>query len=120
MEMVMPPQTRKLIAALTAVGLLAAPAAIAQTAMERLPPGSTTFPIHFPTGSDKLDPGDQDTIRSVVAKMNADPTLYATIVGKADKVGSPELNERLAQRRAMAVMEALVYANKAPEDRVAI
>jgi outer membrane protein OmpA-like peptidoglycan-associated protein len=83
-----------------------------------LPPGSTTYPIHFPTGGYKLDPADEDTIRAVAAKMQGTPTLHATIIGKADTVGSAELNEHLAQRRAEAVFEALVNTNKVAEDRV--
>ncbi len=35
-----------------------------------------------------------------------------------DTVGSQELNEKLSQRRAQAVFEALVYTNKVPENRV--
>ena len=88
--------------------------------MERLPAGSTTYPIHFLTGSYQLDPADHDTIRAVASKMKADPTLVATIVGKADTTGSAEYNEHLSDRRATAVFEVLVYANKAPEDKVEV
>jgi OOP family OmpA-OmpF porin len=111
-------QSRGLAAAVAAISLFAASAAIAQSAMERLPPGSTTYPIHFPTGSYQLDPADQDTIRAVASKMQGDPALFATIVGKADTTGSADFNEHLSERRAVTVFEALVYANKAPEDRV--
>ena len=50
--------------------------------------------------------------------MLGTPTLVATIIGKADSVGSAELNEHLAEKRAQAVFEALVYTNKVPENRV--
>jgi outer membrane protein OmpA-like peptidoglycan-associated protein len=63
---------------------------------------------------------DADTVRAVASKMKNDPKLVATIVGKADSVGSPELNEHLAQKRAQAVFEALVYTNGVPEARVEI
>jgi len=46
------------------------------------------------------------------------PNLTATIIGKADSVGSAELNEHLAEKRAQAVFEALVNTNKVPENRV--
>jgi outer membrane protein OmpA-like peptidoglycan-associated protein len=52
--------------------------------------------------------------------MAQNPNLTATIVGKADTVGSAEFNEHLAQQRAQQVFEALVYTNKVPEDRVSI
>lgn len=50
--------------------------------------------------------------------MQGTPALVATIVGKADSVGSADFNEHLSQRRAEAVFEALVYTNKVPENRV--
>ena len=52
--------------------------------------------------------------------MLGEPTLTATIVGKADTVGSAEFNEHLAQKRAQTVFEALVYTNKVPENSVDI
>nr|WP_294556288.1 OmpA family protein [uncultured Rhodopila sp.] len=107
-----------LAAAVATVGFVTLSAATAQSVMERVPAGSTTYPIHFPTGSYQLDPGDQDTIRAVASKIQADSALHATIVGKADTTGSAEFNEHLSERRATTVFEALVYANKAPEDRV--
>src|SRR4029077_13475995 len=63
-------------------------------------------------------PEDQDHIREVAAVMQSAPTFIATIVGKTDSVGSADYNAHLSQRRAEAVFEALVYTNKAPENRV--
>jgi outer membrane protein OmpA-like peptidoglycan-associated protein len=65
-----------------------------------------------------LGPEDQDTIRGVASKMLGTPALAATIIGKADTVGSAELNEHLAEKRTQAVFEALVNTNKVPESRV--
>lgn len=76
------------------------------------------YPIHFPTGGKELDTNDQEAIRSVAASMTANPNLHATIIGKADTVGSQEFNERLSQQRAEAVFGALVYDSHAPESRV--
>ena len=102
-----------------AVGVFATYCAMAQGVAQQ-PPGSNAFPIHFATGAYKLEPQDQDTVRGVAAKMAQNPNLTATIVGKADAVGSAEFNEHLAQKRAQQVFEALVYTNKVPEDRVAM
>ena len=99
------------------MSLFVAMAAIAQQT-QQLPPGSITYPVHFVTGSAQLDTEDQETIRGAASKMLGAPTVVATIVGKADPVGSAELNEHLAQKRAQAVFEALVYTNKVPEQRV--
>jgi peptidoglycan-associated lipoprotein len=83
-----------------------------------LPPGSVTYPVHFETGKFAVVAEDADTVRAVASKMKNDPNLVATIVGKADTVGSSELNEHLAQKRAQTVFEALVYTNGVPEQRV--
>ena len=79
-----------------------------------------TYPVHFETGKFVVVAEDADTIRAVASKMKNDPNLVATLVGKADTVGSSELNEHLAQKRAEAVFEALVYTNGVPEQRVEI
>jgi outer membrane protein OmpA-like peptidoglycan-associated protein len=50
--------------------------------------------------------------------MQSNPDLVATILGKTDSVGSAGFNERLSQRRADAVFEALVYDNKVSENRI--
>ena len=50
--------------------------------------------------------------------IQSDPDFVATILGKTDSVGSAGFNERLSQRRANAVFEALVYENKVSENRV--
>jgi outer membrane protein OmpA-like peptidoglycan-associated protein len=82
------------------------------------PPGARVYPVHFPTGSDKLDAADEDTVRGVAASMQHNPELIATIIGKADTVGSTDFNEKLSQRRGEAVFNALVYTNHVPENRV--
>ena len=85
-----------------------------------LPPGSVTYPVHFETGKFAVVAEDADTIRAVSSKMKNESHLVATIVGKADTVGSSEFNEHLAQKRTQAVFEALVYTNSVPEQRVEI
>jgi outer membrane protein OmpA-like peptidoglycan-associated protein len=109
--------TRRLVAAVGVMSLFAAYPTMAQQT-QQLPSYSTTYPIHFATGSAQLGPEDQDTIRAVASKMAATPALTATIIGKADTVGSAEFNEKLAEKRAQTVFEALVYTNKVPENRV--
>jgi OOP family OmpA-OmpF porin len=74
--------------------------------------------LHFDTGSTTIHDHDQDTIRGVAATMKGNTALNATIIGKADSVGSPEFNEKLSECRAEAVFEALVYSNNIPENRV--
>jgi outer membrane protein OmpA-like peptidoglycan-associated protein len=107
----------KSLAAAAVMGLFAAHAATAQQT-QNLPPTCTTHFVYFLTSSHTLTPEDQDHIRDVAIMMQSTPTFVATIVGKTDSVGSADFNEHLSQRRAEAVFEALVYANKVPEDRV--
>ena len=105
----------KCLAAAAVIGFCAAYAA---TAQQTQPPNCTTNFVYFATGSHALTPEEQNHIRNVAAMMQSTPTFVATIVGKADSVGSAAFNEHLSQQRAEAVFEALVYANKVPEDRV--
>ena len=104
----------KSLAAAALIGFCAAHAATAQQTQ----PNCTTNFVYFATGSHVLTPEDLDHIRDVATMMQSTPSFVATIVGKTDSVGSADFNEHLSQRRAEAVFEALVYANKVPENRV--
>jgi OOP family OmpA-OmpF porin len=88
------------------------------TEPETLQPGARVYPVHFPTGGSKLDTSDQETIRGIASSIKSNPSLSATIIGRADTVGSPELNEKLSEQRSQAVFEALVNTNQVPESRV--
>jgi outer membrane protein OmpA-like peptidoglycan-associated protein len=103
------------LAAAAIVGLFAAYPATAQQTHR---PNCTTHFIYFATGSHALTPEDKTQIRDVAGMMQSTSAFVATIVGKTDSVGSADFNAHLSQRRAEAVFEALVYANKVPENRV--
>jgi OmpA-OmpF porin, OOP family len=90
----------------------------AATAQQTQSPNCTTHFVYFDTGIHTLTTEDQDHIRDVAAMMESTPTFVATIVGRTDAAGSADFNEHLSQRRAEAVFEALVYANKVSESRV--
>lgn len=107
----------KSLAAAAVMSLFAAHAATAQQT-QNPPPTCTTHFVYFSTSSHALTPEDRNHIRDVAALMHSTPAFVATIVGKTDLVGSADFNAHLSQRRAEAVFEALVYANKVPEDRV--
>jgi OmpA-OmpF porin, OOP family len=74
--------------------------------------------LAFDTGGAALQGHDQDTVRGVASSMKSNPGLNATIIGKADTVGSPEFNEKLRKRRAVAVYDALVHDSNIAENRV--
>jgi outer membrane protein OmpA-like peptidoglycan-associated protein len=80
--------------------------------------GATAHFIYFPTGRYALDAKDEAQIRDVAGLMQNNSDLVATILGKTDSVGSVGFNERLSQRRANAVFEALVYDHKVSENRI--
>jgi len=103
--------------AAAAVSFFVAYAATAQE-VKNLPLDATAHFIYFPTGGYALDAKDQAHIRDVAGMIQSHPDFVATILGKTDTVGSAGFNERLSQRRADAVFEALVYDNKVSEDRI--
>ena len=103
---------------LTSAAIMGFFAAHAATAQQTQQPNCTTNFIYFATGSHELTPEEQNHIRNVAVMMQSTPAFVATIVGKADLVGSAAFNEHLSQLRAEAVFEALVYSNKVREDRV--
>jgi outer membrane protein OmpA-like peptidoglycan-associated protein len=107
--------TKSIVAA--SVSFFATYAGTAQE-VKNLPPGATAHFIYFPTGRYALDAKDQAQIRDVAGLMQSTPDFVATIIGKTDSVGSVGFNERLSQRRANAVFEALVYDNKVSENRI--
>ncbi|MGC2201691.1 MAG: OmpA family protein [Stellaceae bacterium] len=108
----------KSLAAATVMGLFAATNAATAQQTQNPPPACTTHFVYFSTDSHALTREDHDHIRDVAAMMQGTPTFVATIVGKADSVGSADFNKHLSQRRAEAVFEALVYTNKVSESRV--
>jgi outer membrane protein OmpA-like peptidoglycan-associated protein len=105
------------IAAAAFMGVFAAYAATAQEA-KNLPMDATAHFIYFPTGGHALDDKDQAQLKDVATMMQSTPSFVATIIGKADTVGSVDFNERLSRRRAEAVFESLVYDNKVPQNRL--
>jgi outer membrane protein OmpA-like peptidoglycan-associated protein len=103
--------------AAASVSLFATYAGTAQE-VKNLPADATAHFIYFPTGGYKLDAKDEDQIRDVAGMIQGHPDFVATILGKTDSVGSVGFNERLSQRRANAVFEALVYDHKVAENRI--
>ena len=97
-----------------AISFLAAGAALAQ------PPQPTAYWISFPTDSTQLHQADHETIKGVANYMKQHPDMNATIEGKTDTVGTPQYNEHLSEKRAMAVFDALVYENDIPASRTHI
>jgi outer membrane protein OmpA-like peptidoglycan-associated protein len=111
--------TRSYMTALAFAAFMSVSGLHAATAGE---PPSGTFAnfIYFPTGDKTLDDKDHDRIAAIAKMMQTTPELFATVVGKTDTVGSMEYNNKLSERRADAVFEALVYDNKIDSSRIRV
>jgi outer membrane protein OmpA-like peptidoglycan-associated protein len=64
--------------------------------------------IFFDTGQSVLKPESAAAVAEVAALLKASPTLEVYVVGHTDNVAALDLNTRLSQARADAVVQALV------------
>lgn len=64
--------------------------------------------VFFPYNSAVLEPRSSVTLDSLVEKMNLVKTMRIHIMGHTSSEGSDELNLKLSQKRAEAVMEYLI------------
>lgn len=62
-----------------------------------------THGILFDTGSDKIKPESQPTLKSILALLENDPALKFSIEGHTDNQGGKGINQPLSERRATAV-----------------
>jgi len=89
------------------------------TALAALPAADVTwYRVSFATNSFRIDADGQQVINSVADKMQSNPALTATLVGRTDSVGSDAANMRLSQQRAGAVRNALLATGKVPAQRI--
>ena len=63
--------------------------------------------IFFDTGKSELKPESDAAVAEVAKLLKADPTLKVYVVGHTDNVASLDLNLKLSQARADAVVQAL-------------
>jgi len=64
--------------------------------------------IYFDTGKADLKPESDAAVGEIAKLLKADPALKVYVVGHTDNVASLDLNTRLSQGRADAVVQALV------------
>jgi len=64
--------------------------------------------VLFDSGSSTLQPGGEDKLRQVADVLQRYPKTRVEIVGHTDNRGTSASNEKLAERRARAVRDALV------------
>jgi OmpA-OmpF porin, OOP family len=64
--------------------------------------------IFFDTGKSVLKPESEAAVAEIAKLLKADPVLKVYVVGHTDNVAALDLNMRLSQSRAEAVVQALV------------
>jgi hypothetical protein len=64
--------------------------------------------VFFDTGKSELKPESDAAVAEVAKLLEADPALKVYVVGHTDNVASLDLNTKLSQTRADAVVQALV------------
>lgn len=64
--------------------------------------------IYFDTGKSVLKPESDAAVGEIAKLLKADPALKVYVVGHTDSIASLDLNAKLSQARAEAVVQALV------------
>jgi OOP family OmpA-OmpF porin len=63
--------------------------------------------VYFDTGKSELKPESDAAVAEIARLLKADPALKVYVVGHTDNVASLDLNTKLSQARAEAVVQAL-------------
>jgi OmpA-OmpF porin, OOP family len=74
--------------------------------------------IFFDTGKAELKPESDAAVAEVAKLLKTDPALKVYVVGHTDNVASLDLNAKLSQARAEAVVQALVGKHGIPAGRL--
>ncbi len=70
--------------------------------------GSIALYINFESGKSDIKPESQGIIDQIVQLLKDNPTLKISIEGHTDNVGTVASNQTLSEKRAQAVMNALI------------
>jgi OOP family OmpA-OmpF porin len=74
--------------------------------------------IYFDTGKSELKPESDAAVAEIAKLLKANPALKVYVAGHTDNVASLDLNTRLSQARAEAVVQALVAKYGIAADRL--
>jgi outer membrane protein OmpA-like peptidoglycan-associated protein len=89
-------------------------------ALAAQPSRATTFTLYFVFGEDEFTPESKELFESVFGEIAKRPTPDIVVVGHTDRMGTDEVNDALALRRAGTVRAELVRRGIAPENIVAV
>jgi peptidoglycan-associated lipoprotein len=80
------------------------------------PPGQTWWIVNFPeTGQVTLSEDAEQQLSQIALRFASSHDVHVNVVGHADERGEGELNEKIGELRAHAVLAALVRAGFRPE-----
>jgi outer membrane protein OmpA-like peptidoglycan-associated protein len=82
-------------------------------------PASGQSVVYFDSGSASLSSSSREELRAALAQQRFGSQTRIQVIGYADSVGAPEVNERLSQRRAEAVAAELAMLG-VPRDAVEV
>ncbi len=97
--------------------LLAALAEMEQPAMVAPAPAPAVYLVLFDFDKSNINDAAQAVINQVIADFNANKASAISVTGHTDRAGSDAYNEKLSERRADAVREALI-AGGIPADAI--
>lgn len=66
-----------------------------------------TYGITFEKGKANLNPESQGVLKKIAKILNDNPSVKVKVVGHTDSDGSDDMNQKLSEKRAAAVKEAL-------------
>ncbi|MFH1136419.1 MAG: OmpA family protein [Pseudomonadota bacterium] len=82
--------------------------------------GRVSLYIQFDQGLAVIKPESGPIIAQVVSLLNGEPEVKISVEGHTDNMGNDEDNQKLSEKRAAAVMKALVEGGVAPERLVSV
>lgn len=77
------------------------------------------YGIHFDFNKSAIRPESAATLKQIATLLEAQPKLALDVVGHTDNVGGADYNRKLSQRRADAVVAALVEEHGIDDGRLA-
>jgi outer membrane protein OmpA-like peptidoglycan-associated protein len=87
-----------------------------QAALSSRPPATKVFLLLFESGSDVPTAESPQVLQQVTEEYRQRQSAEIMLIGHTDRVGEPELNEALSQRRVIAVQALLRAAGIADDD----
>lgn len=83
------------------------------------PPRFVKYTLYFKSGGTTLEPASRQEYQEMIAEVAKRPGVDATVAGHADRLSSPQWNERLSLLRAWTIRDDLVKAG-VPIERIEI